>query len=91
MKAQQKLNDIEILTIDTDKTREKIRIKYRSTAAFSRMLVAAGKDVASSTVHSLLNGNMRYLSDPYSVYQRLLRTFKAHGVLVKQSKLKEAA
>lgn len=91
MKAQQKFNDFEILTIDLNETREKVRIKYRSTAAFSRMLIAAGKDVAGSSVHSLLNGNMRYFSNPVSVYQRLLRIFKEYGVLVEQSNLKEAA
>lgn len=91
MKAQQKLNKIKILTIDPDETREKVRIKYHSTAAFSRMLIAKGEDVATSSVHSLLNGNMRYISDPTSVYQRLLRTFKEYGVLVEQSNMKEAA
>lgn len=91
MKAQQKLDNSEVLTIDLDATRENMRIKYHSSAAFSRMLIANGEDVAPSTVHSLLNGNMRYFSDPASVYQRLLRIFKEHGVLVEQTNLKEAA
>lgn len=91
MKVEQKFNDIEVLTIDPAETREKVRIKYHSAAAFSRMLIAKGEDVATSSVYSLLNGNMRYFSNPASVYQRLLRTFKEYGVLVEQSKMKEAA
>lgn len=91
MKEQQKFNDTEILTIDLDETREKVRIKYHSTAAFSRMLIAAGEDVAPSSVHSLLNGNMRYFGKPGSEYQRLLGIFKQYGVLVEQLELKEAA
>lgn len=91
MKAQQKLNNIEILTIDTDATTEEIRIKYRSNAAFSRMLQDKGEDISLSSLNAVLNRQRRYLSDPSSLYQRLLRTFKAYGVLVEKSNMKEAA
>lgn len=93
MKEQQKSNNNNnrILTIDVEKTREKIRVKYRSTAAFSRMIIADGLDVSSSSVFAVLNGNMSYICDIFSVYQGLLRTFKKYGVLVQQRNMKEAA
>ncbi len=86
MEEQQKLNDIEILTIDREQTAKKIRVLHGNVSVYCRL-----RGLIIATVLPLLNGRTTYCSKPDSEYQKILRQFQADGVLVEQIELKEAA
>ena len=84
MKEQQ-IVDTEILTIDLPATKEQIRVKFHSPAAYSRLRM-----IPAGTFYAVLDAE-RYSARPESKCQAILRQLKVDGVLVEQTSLKEAA
>lgn len=84
MKEQQNF-DTEILTIDLAATREQIRIKFHSPAAYARLRM-----IPAGTFYPVLSG-VKYTKKQHSVCQAILRQLRDDGVLVEQTAMQEAA